>query len=159
MKHAVAVAIAIAAASFVAPARSIADPEEERALDAVAIPSERSPSPKVADWTTAIRVRPTRRSPAASCRVEIVREWMRAKCAGEAFAISMLGGDIDGIAYWIDPATKEGEVLMPLRRGGKHVFQFWKPGRDRTGAFAPEPGLVVQQYWLEGAAAPTVTIF
>ena len=144
---------------FATPSRSIADePQEERALESVAIPSARSPSPKLTDWTSAVRVRPTRRSPAASCRVELVREWLRVRCAGEAFAISLLGGDFEGIAYWIDPTTKEGEVLMPLRVGGKHVFQLWKAGKDRAGAFAPEPTLVVQQYWLEGAAAPTLTI-
>jgi hypothetical protein len=88
-----------------------------------------------------------------------VREWLRIKCAGEAAALSLLGGDVDGIAYWIDPVTKEGEVLMPLRRGGRHVFQLWKPGKDRTGAVVPEPSLVIQQHWLAGARAPVVTIF
>jgi hypothetical protein len=151
--------ITITVAALASPLRSVADePPEERALEAVTIPGERSPSPKMGDWSAAVRVRPTRLGAGVNCRVEVVREWMRVRCSSETFAISLLGGDYEGIAYWIDPVTKDGEVLMPLRRGGKHVFQLWKAGKDRAGAFAPEPTWVVQEYWLEGAPAPTLTI-
>ncbi len=135
-----------------------ADGEAERALDAMSIPTERSPSPKLQEWSSALRVRPTRTSPRVSCRSEVVREWLRVRCAGEAFAISLLGGDVEGIAFWIDPVSHEGEVLMPLRRGGRHVFQLWKATKDGASAFTPEPMLVVQEHWLEGATAPTLTI-
>jgi hypothetical protein len=153
-------ALAILAVAFAVSSRSGAEaPVEERALDAVAIPAERSPSPKLPEWTGATRVRPTRRgAEAASCWVDLVREWARVKCSRETFAISLLGGEVEGVAFWIDQATKEGVVLMPLRRGGKHVVQLWKAGTDRTGGFAPQPALVLQEYWLEGAPGPVLTL-
>jgi hypothetical protein len=155
-----AVALAALCALLAAPLRSDADgPDDEKPLDAAPIPTEKSASPKAAEWGGALHVRPTRRgAAAASCHADLVREWLRVKCASETFAISFLGGDMDGFAFWIDPTTKDGEVMMPLRRGAKHVFQLWKAGKDRTGAFAPVPTLVVQEYWLEGAAAPIVTV-
>jgi hypothetical protein len=153
-------AIAALVALVATPARSGADgPDEERPLDGAPIPAEKSGSPKSPEWGAALRVRPARRSAAAAaCRADLVREWIRVKCASETFAISMLGGDLDGFAFWIDPLTKDGEVMMPLRRGNKHVFQFWKAGKDSAGAFAPVPTFVVQEYWLEGAPAPVLTV-
>jgi hypothetical protein len=154
------VALAVLLVTLAAPSRSGAEsPDEERALDAVALPAERSPSPKLPEWAGATRVRPTRRSAAAAgCRVEVLREWLHVKCAAETFALSLLGGDSEGVAFWIEPSTKEGVVLLPLRRGGKHVVQLWKAGKDRTGGFAPQPALLLQEYWLEGAASPVLTI-
>ncbi len=102
----------------------------------------------------------TRRGPAAAgCRAYLLREWLRVRCAGEVFALSLLGGDQQGVAFWIDPKTKEGEALFPLRRGGKHIVQMWKADKDATGAFVPAPLVVVQQHWTRDAAAPTVTLF
>lgn len=143
-----------------APASSQGSPpDEEKALDGAMIPAAKSPIPKAAEWGDAPRVRPTRRGPAAlACRAYLRREWLRVRCPGEAFALSLLGGDVD-VAFWIDPKTAEGEVMMPLRPGSKHAVQLWRSGRDAAGGFAPEPLVVVQQHWIEGAPAPIVTIF
>ena len=47
---------------------------------------------------------------------------------------------------------------MPLRRGGKHVVQLWKRGKDPSGGFAPQPTLLLQAYWLEDAPSPVLTL-
>jgi hypothetical protein len=149
--------LSVLALLLIAPAEP---PVEERPLDGAALPAERSPTPKPAEWTAAPRVRPTRLGPAAAgCRAYLVREWMRVRCPGEIFALSLLGGDVEGVAFWIDPATKEGEVLFPLRRGDRRVVQLWKAGRDARGGFSPEPAVVLQEHWLSGASSPVVTIF
>jgi hypothetical protein len=151
---------ALVAVALAVTSRSGAEaPEGERAFDTLAIPTERSPSPKLPEWAGATPVMPARRSAGASvCRADIVREWLRVKCARETFAISLLGGDFEGVAFWIDPGTKEGVAQMPLRRGGRHVVQLWRAGKDRAGGFAPEPSLLIQEYWLEGAPSPVLTI-
>ncbi|APR84927.1 Hypothetical protein A7982_10276 [Minicystis rosea] len=150
----------LAVALAPSPAASQPASGEERPLASMPIPTEKSPTPKPSEWANAPRVSPTRRGPAAAdCRSYLLREWLRVRCSGEIFALSMLGGDQDGLAFWIDPATKDGEVLMPLRRGGRHVVQLWKAGKDAAGEFTPEPLLVVQQHWIDGAPAPAVTLF
>jgi hypothetical protein len=171
MRNARSAAAAAASIAVLAAALSaLADPdagapppaasEEERPLESVPIGAEHTPLPKFVDWATAPRVRPTRRSAAgAGCRVYLLHEWMKVRCTSETFALSLVGGDFQGVAFWIDPVTKEGEVLMPLRRGGTHVVQLWKSGKEAAGSFVPQPSLLVQQYWLEGAAAPVITIF
>lgn len=159
-------AVALAALSATALAAPDAPPpppapaEEERPLDAVPIPAEHTPNPKLPEWTAAPRVRPTRRSAAAAgCRFYLLHEWLKMRCTSETFALSLVGGDFQGVAFWIDPITKEGEVLMPLRHGDRHVVQLWKSGKDASGGFVALPSVVLQEHWIEGAAAPTITLF
>ena len=133
---------------------------EDQPLDGPSIPTEASKPPKVTEWPGAQRVRLTRKGPqAAGCHALLVREWMRLRCEGDVFALSLLGGTPEGIAFWIGQAngTPFGEVLLPLRRGDRRVFQLWAPGKDADGAFVAKPMLVVQESWMAGQETPTVT--
>ena len=124
------------------------------------IPAEKSKSPKATEWTTAPRVKLTRKGPAAAtCQAQLVREWMRVRCAGQVFAISLLGGSPEGVAFWIGGTAEEpiGEILTPVRRGDRRVFQLWAPSKDAAGVFAPKPMLVVQEQWVEGQKDPILT--
>jgi hypothetical protein len=134
--------------------------EEERPLDGDAIPAEKSKSPKATEWTSATRVKLTRKGPAAAtCRAHLVREWLRVRCDGQIFAISLIGGSPEGVAFWIGGTATEpfGDILTPVRRGDRRVFQVWAPGNDAAGNFVPKPMLVVQEQWVEGQKAPIVT--
>jgi hypothetical protein len=136
------------------------DKDEERPLDGDAIPAERSKSPKATEWPSATRVKLTRKGPAAAtCRAHLVREWLRVRCEGQVFAISLVGGSREGVAFWIGGTEAEpfGEILTPVRRGDRRVFQLWAPGKDAAGVFAPKPMLVVQEQWVEGQKNPIVT--
>ncbi|HZF50094.1 MAG TPA: hypothetical protein VE093_15655 [Polyangiaceae bacterium] len=142
------------------PASNNAPADEEKPIDGDAIPAEKSKSPKAAEWLTAPRVKFARKGPAAAtCRAQIVREWMRVRCEGQVFAVSLVGGSREGVAFWIGGTAAEpfGEVLTPVRRGDRRVFQFWSPGKDAAGMFVPKPMLVVQEQWVEGQKAPIVT--
>lgn len=134
--------------------------EEEKALDGDALPAEKSKSPKATEWAAAARVKLTRKGPAAAgCRAHLVREWMRIRCDGQIFAISLLGGSPEGVAFWIGGTATEpfGDILTPVRRGDRRVFQVWAPGKDAAGMFVPKPMLVVQEQWIEGQKAPVIT--
>lgn len=149
----------VAPAEPSAPAAS-APGDEEKPLDGDAIPTEKSKSPKAAEWLTAPRVKLTRKGPAAAtCRAQLVREWMRVRCEGQVFAISLVGGSPEGVAFWIGGTAAEprGEILTPVRRGDRRVFQLWAPGKDAAGMFVPKPMLVVQEQWVEGQKSPIVT--
>jgi hypothetical protein len=133
---------------------------EERPLDGDAIPAEKSRSPKVTEWPAAPQVKLTRKGPAAaSCHARLLREWMRVRCEGQVFAVSLLGGSPEGVAFWIGGTAEEpfGEILTPVRRGDRRVFQLWAPGKDAAGAFVAKPMLVVQEQWVEGQRTPIVT--
>lgn len=128
-------------------------------LAEVVFPDQKSPPPKLGEWLSAPLVGLTRVGPAAAgCRARVVREWMRIRCVGQVFAVSLLAGTPDGIAFWIGGSEGDvfGEVLMPLRRGDRRVFQLWAPGQDAAGVFAPKPMLVLQEQWVAGDT-PVVT--
>ena len=133
---------------------------DETPIGSTVIPSEASKPPKVTEWPHALRVSLSRKGPlAAGCHALLVREWLRLRCDGRVFALSLLAGKPEGIAFWIggEHDAPFGELLMPLRRGDRRVFQLWAPGEDASFAFAPKPALVVQESWLDGDAAPVVT--
>jgi hypothetical protein len=152
--------VAPAGPSDPAPSAPSAPTDEEKPIDGDAIPTERSKSPKAAEWAAAPRVKFTRKGPAAAgCRAQIVREWLRVRCDGQVFAVSLVGGAPEGVAFWIGGTATEpfGEILTPVRRGDRRVFQLWAPGKDAAGMFVPKPMLVVQEQWVEGQKAPVVT--
>ena len=122
-------------------------------LAEMVFPDQKSPTPKLSEWLSAPLVGLSRSGPAAAgCRARLVREWMRIRCVGQVFAVSLLAGTPEGIAFWIGGTEGDvfGEVLMPLRRGDRRVFQLWAPGQDAAGAFVPKPMLVVQEQWVTG---------
>lgn len=130
-------------------------------LEADVPSAEKSPVPSAKEWQTATTVKLTRRSPAASgCTAKRVREWLRVRCPVKTFALSLLGGSNEGLAFWIGPEAEGrfGEVQFPLRRGDVRVVQFWGTKTDPTGVGEVVPSLVLQEQWVEGEAAPMVSV-
>lgn len=131
-------------------------------------PDEKSKKPTAEEWKAAPEVQPTRRGPrGAKCHVWRVREWVRVSCPDLVTAsIAMLGGTTEGMAFWIDPVREGqdgklpagGEVMFPVRPGDRRVVQFLSFGPGYEGPFTQLPALVVQESWLEGAAAPVLLL-
>ena len=142
-----------------APATTPSDPIS---LAGAALSDEKSSPPKISEWSSAPQVFPTRMGPAAAgCRAHMVREGLRLRCAGKVFAISMVAGTPEGIAFWIGGTEAEpfGDILMPLRKGDRRIFQIWAPGQDASGAFVPKPMLVVQEQWQPTDKSPVVVLW
>jgi hypothetical protein len=121
----------------------------------------RSALPTAEEWLGATQVKLTRTSPrAAACAASRVREWLRVRCATPTFAISLLGGETDGLSFWIggEAEGRFGEVQLPLRRGDRRVVQLWATRDSGGGSAAVVPALVLQEVWVEDDAAPTVTV-
>jgi hypothetical protein len=122
---------------------------------------DKSPVPTAKEWLGATPVALSRTSQiGASCVATRVREWLRVRCPIQTFALSLLGGSNEGLAFWIGAQAEgqPGEVQFPLRRGDKRVIQFWTQGKDREGGTVPVPSLVLQEQWTEGEPSPIVTI-
>lgn len=162
-------AASIAAASMLAVAALVAAPlttaEQAEAprstLDEELPLPERSALPTAEEWLAARPVKLSRTSPrAATCAATRVREWLRVRCATPTFAISLLGGSNEGLSFWIggEAEGRFGEVQLPLRRGDRRVVQLWATRDDGAGSAIVEPALVLQELWIEGDAAPTVTV-
>lgn len=130
------------------------------ALDGSVFPTAPTPIPKADEWTHAERMELTRTGPLAEgCRTYRVREWLRIRCPVKTFALSLLGGDVQGVAFWIGPASEgqPGEVLFPVRRGDRRIVQLWGPEVDAKGIFTPKATLIIQEQWVPGMAAPIVS--
>lgn len=123
--------------------------------------TEKSPVPTHKEWQSATRVKLSRTSAAgAGCDATRVREWLRVRCPVKTFAISLLGGSNESLSFWIGPEREgqPGEVQFPLRRGDRRVVQLWTQKAGADGSVVPEPSIVIQEQWVEGEPAPTVTV-
>jgi hypothetical protein len=123
--------------------------------------TDKSPVPTAKEWQDAARVKLSRTSAAgASCAATRVREWLRVRCPIKTFAISLLGGSNESLSFWIGPEREGqfGEVQFPLRRGDRRVLQLWTQRAGADGTLVPEPSIVIQEQWVEGEPAPTVTV-
>lgn len=145
-----------------APAASAAvRPSPKWSLSTDVPGTDKSPVPTAKEWLGAGTVELTRRSPSAvGCVATLIREWVRVRCPVRTFAISLLGGSNEGLAFWIGPEEQgqPGEVQFPLRRGDRRVVQLWTYGQDAEGGVVAKPGLVLQEQWVEGDVSPTITV-
>lgn len=128
-------------------------------------PESPSAFPRPMEWTQGRWVELPRRSGvhAGGCRVEQLREWLRVRCEGmRVSGITQLGG-APGARYAIEPAGDDripggGEIVVPVRRGDRRVFLLWTFDEGYDGPLTVVPGVVMQEYWLAGAAAPVVVL-
>ena len=158
---AAALALAVLAVAGDSPAEQSAPPPAIATLESDVPGEEVSKAPTAEEWLAAAPVKLTRQSPrASSCTAIRVREWLRVRCATPTFAISLLGGNIDGLSFWIggEAEGRFGEVQLPLRRGDRRVVQLWATRSDAAGSAIVEPALVLQEVWAPGDASPTVTV-
>ncbi|AKT37280.1 hypothetical protein [Chondromyces crocatus] len=147
------------------PAAGSTPPEapSERPLGDLPFPTDPSKQPTPAEWASAPTVRLTRMGPAAAgCRAYRVREWIRFRCPHlTVSAISHLGGRTEGVAFWITPPKdsdlpRGGEVMFPIRRGDRRVFQILTFGAGYDGPFTLLPAIILQEQWLDGDPQPTL---
>lgn len=156
-----AAALAVLVSAGETPAEQSAASPAIATLESDVPGEEASKAPTAAEWLAAAPVKLTRQSPgASSCTAIRVREWLRVRCATPTFAISLLGGNIDGLSFWIggEAEGRFGEVQLPLRRGDRRVVQLWATRVDGSGSATVEPALVLQELWAPGDASPTVTV-
>lgn len=130
-------------------------------LDADLPGPEKSAVPTAREWLSATPVRLSRTSRVgAECAATRVREWLRVRCPVKTFALSLLGGSNEGLSFWIGPEAEGqwGEVQFPIRRGDRRVVQFWASREGDAGGLEPKPSVVLQEQWIEGESAPTITV-
>jgi hypothetical protein len=154
------------AATVALPSEAVSPPPDPPLISA-SLPAEKSPRPAFADWKTSTPVRLQHVSPkAARCKVYLVKEWVRVRClGGVTSAITQLGGEREGVAFWIDsppdPATGvpgDGEAVFPVRRGDRRLLQFWTLGPGYDGPLTVVPAFTLQEEWIDPDAGPTLLL-
>ena len=149
-------------------------------FDAEPFPEEKTKAPTADEWKAAIQVRLTRMSTSISgCRAWRLREWMKIHCDTKTAGIRLLAGSADGVALFVpdslvsqeefdknpsELAAKHfetmgrlGQVVFPVRRGDRRVFEWLR--LDVWDNYEGPPGvgststMILEEQWLEGAKA------
>lgn len=141
-----------------------APPQPLPAFDTAPFPEEESKLPTRAEWDQAQDVSLSRgRSMAYAadpCRARRVRAWMRIRCNISLASIALLGGDAHHVFIRLDPLPEfesfppGGEVIFPVRKGDRRVFEFLGLEWGYHGANSVTSFMVVSEAWLPGEEKP-----
>ncbi len=136
---------------------------------------DRSPEPKANEWSSAPRVSIDRSSwtvattdapTSGRCDARRVREWVRIRCNLIISAITLLGGDREGLAMRLDPTPQQewttfpegAEVVFPVRRGDRRVIEWLGVAFGYHGMSALEPAFVLSEQWAPGDPGPLLVV-
>jgi hypothetical protein len=133
-------------------------------------PDAPTPVPKAKEWESAQRVVFDSKSGGGltgSCQAHRLREWIRLRCSSTSIgAISLLGGNSDGLGFQLDPPPNEwvsfpeaGQIVFPVRRGDRRVIEWLQVSWGYRGPNSIEPYLVVSEHWLPDEAQPTIVLW
>ena len=136
-------------------------PPRVRLLDA---PGEtKSPVPKDAEWTDAVR-RILHVQPKYEVTMQVVREWAKITCSCSNATIVLVSGQRDGTVVWANEV--KALAIFPIRRGDRSVFELHPNpkavfGAGPYGGAGMESGgepVVINELWLEGDDAPMLVV-
>jgi hypothetical protein len=133
-------------------------------------PDAPTPAPKAKEWESAQRVVFDSKNTgplSSSCQAHRLREWIRLRCTGPSIgAISLLGGNSDGLTFQLDPITNEwisfpegAQMVFPVRRGDRRVIEWLQVSWGYRGANSIEPYLVLSEHWLPEDEKPTIVLW
>ena len=174
---ALAVATAVALASAFIAARSSAGPAASSSaahapaappdpvpLARLALPSEKSPLPKLDEWVSAPVVELTENAEKSRCHARVVREWLKIHCDGGWGLIRQLAGSPSDLAFWIAPRKENSsmgdgaEIIVALRKGDRRLMQLFGLREAYEGPAWPSVAGFVEERWDEGDEHPTVVL-
>lgn len=160
-----ALASASASAAAVEPPKR---PPPLEQLEKQTIPTEKSPVPKYDEWQAAPLVEVAHRGANTSdCSVTRVREWLKVRCFMNIGAVYQHAGNPEGVSFWVSPKTdvytdfdnaNGAEMIFPLRQGDRRLLQFYNLGHDPCFGIGFDPGIMVEETWLEGEPGPIVVV-
>lgn len=133
----------------------------------------RSAEPRAKEWASAPKVALDRSraglfattSRPDTCEARRLREWVRIRCTITTGAISLLGGDSQGLAMRLDDFKREeflpsfpegGEVVFPVRRGDRRAIEWLEIASGYKGMTSVTPSFVLSEQWPPGDEAPTI---
>jgi hypothetical protein len=120
----------------------------------VAFPTTESPRPKPAEWKEATPL-PLARASDPRCRATRIREWVRLECRVFGTSSTLIAGGRAGVGLWLEETGAFASFIeLPVRRGDRRIFQL----NGSAGRYGEEPVAIVSEQWVDGEAAPIITV-
>jgi hypothetical protein len=153
-------------ASPSASAAASAAPDAGAALprfDAEPFSDEKTERPTAAEWKPLKPVALTDPLP-FDCNAYRLREWIKIRCSGlQSASIALLGGGREGVLVGVDPAAPDsfgvprgGEVVFPVRRGDRRVFEWSTFGEAYDGIGFPILAFLISESWAPDEPGPRI---
>ncbi|APR75605.1 Hypothetical protein A7982_00951 [Minicystis rosea] len=121
-----------------------------------------SPRPEPSEWQPVVPVTLSDALP-PNCRAYRLHEWMKIRCSPlSTSSIALLGGAREGVFIFLDPphfsggVPDGGEVIFPVRRGDRRMFEWSTFGDSYDGPGSPEVAFMISESWPPGDARPTI---
>ncbi len=156
-----AAAVALALASPRARAAQRLDAGVLPRFDASPFAEEKTPAPTPAEWKPVDPVALTA-STRTDCNAYRLREWVRIRCHLGTSVLAQIGGSREGVSLFVEPQNNwmplGGEVMFPVRRGDRRVFEWSTFGDSYDGIGTPEVAFMISESWAPGDAAPTLLV-
>ncbi len=144
---------------------SLADvgPGSMPSLENPPFPEEKSPRPTAAEWKPTTPLLLKDRLP-FECNAYRVREWIKIRCSKLMTAeLASLSGSRDGVLLFVDPpppggfpASPGGEIVFPLRKGDRRVFEWSMFGESYEGVGFPTLAFMISASWAPDEPNPVI---
>jgi hypothetical protein len=123
------------------------------------LPDKPSPMPPMNAWESAeqLEVEPY----TGSCKVQLIREWLHVNCGeGNVIDVSLLSGEPAGVALNLngDDFMKNGDIVLPLRRGRSYVVSVTSLQIGRYSSGLPESSGLLWVSWRPEEDSPTIRL-
>lgn len=127
---------------------------------------EKTKLPTPAEWKPTTPVRLNTPLP-FDCNAYRLREWVKIRCSSlQTAELALLGGEREGVALFVDPPPRPdafpvspgGEIVFPVRRGDRRVFEWSTFGDSYEGVGFPVLAFLISESWAPDEPAPVIIV-
>jgi hypothetical protein len=137
---------------------------DAQAPRAPAFPEEKTPRPKDADWQGTQPSDISIQGLPRGCSALRIHEWVRVRCESTLASIGLVGGDRTDVSVRMGPVNEEflmpassgGEMVFPVRRGDRRLFEWVAVEFGYKGMMSTGPLFVLSEVWLPGDDTPAL---
>jgi hypothetical protein len=141
-----------------ASASAAPTPATPKLLAGADIPSEPSPVPAAREWSSARLVKPGRGG-TGTCKLWLLREWLKFHCDGYAGA-GLVAGDPKGVSVSVNQQDQPlvTTLVLPLRRGESKIVTFLGQESGSYGGVTFHQAAMLSIVWRAGRPDPVLVM-
>jgi len=134
-------------------------------FDAEPFTDEKTKLPTPAEWKPTTPVRLNTPLP-FHCNAYRLREWVQIRCSKlQTSELALLGGAREGVTLFVDPPPPDafpvspgGEIVFPVRRGDRRVFEWSMFGDSYEGVGFPALAFLISESWAPDEPGPVIIV-